>query len=69
MDKKLEPVERRMKEALTVLCEAMKEPAGGSYHPARFFLNKHGVYNGDLQGDRVLLRVAEIGLYGKVAKK
>ena len=52
----------RMRRALQVLAIALQEPDGGSYHPARRFLTTNNVYHEDLQGTRVLLRVAEIGL-------
>lgn len=58
----------RMQRALQVLAIALKEPDGGSYHPARSFLDKHGIYHDDLEGTRVLLRVAQIGLNRKVAR-
>jgi hypothetical protein len=53
---------KRMQRALQVLAIALKEPDGGSYWPARQFLTSHGAYHDDLQGTRVLLRVANIGL-------
>lgn len=56
----------RMMRALEVLAIALKEPDGGSYHPARRFLDRYGAYHDDLQGTRVLLRVAQIGLGRKL---
>lgn len=57
---------KRMQKALQILAEALKEPDGGSYWPARRFLTAHDIYHDDLQGTRVLLRVAQIGLGRKI---
>lgn len=51
-----------LRQALTVIAEALKEPAGGSYWPARGFLGRYDKFHDDLDGDRVLLRVAEVAL-------
>ena len=58
----------RMYSALQVIAEALKEPDGGDYWPARKFLDKYGLYHDDLEGSRVLLRVAEVAL-GRIDPK
>lgn len=55
----------RLREALDVLAEALKEPDGGSYWPARRFLDKYDKYHEDLDGTRVLLQVVQLALQGK----
>lgn len=47
-------------QALKSIEIALKEPSGGSYWPAREFLNRLEVYNDDLNDLRVLHRVAQI---------
>lgn len=48
--------------AMRAIAIALKEPAGGEYHSARKLANEWGIYNDDLDGDRVLLRLAETAL-------
>lgn len=55
----------RLREALDVLAEALKEPDGGSYWPARRFLDKYDKYHEDLDGTRVLLQVVQLAQRGK----
>ena len=51
-----------LRQALTVIAEALKEPDGGSYWPARGFLNRYDKFHEDLNDLRVLLRVAQVAL-------
>jgi hypothetical protein len=51
-----------MHEALEVIAEALKEPAGGSYWPARAFLDERDICNIDLNDLRVLNAVARAAL-------
>jgi hypothetical protein len=48
--------------ALKVIAIALKEPAGGEFWSARKFLDDRGIFNGDLDGERVLLRVAQAAI-------
>jgi hypothetical protein len=50
---------KAMLEALTVIAIALREPDGGEYWSARKLADEWGIYNDDLEGNRVLLRVAE----------
>jgi hypothetical protein len=52
----------RLRDALRVIAEALKEPDGGSYWPAREYLDKFDVFHDDLSGTRVLERVASAAL-------
>lgn len=56
----------QLREALEVIAEALKEPAGGEYWPARKFLDKHGIYHENLEGVRVLNEVARAALRSPV---
>ena len=49
-------------QALRVIAEALKEPAGGSYHPARAFCDAHGIYHDDVEGLGVLYGVAKFSI-------
>src|SRR4029077_12284042 len=46
-------------EALEAIAVALKDPAGGEYWTARKFLDKQGVWHGDIDGEKVLLEVAK----------
>lgn len=46
-------------EACSVIAVALAEPAGGEYWSARKLADKWNIYNEDLEGSRVLLRLAE----------
>jgi hypothetical protein len=52
----------RLRDALRTIAEALKEPDGGSYWPAREYLDKLDVFHDDLSGTRVLERVASAAL-------
>jgi hypothetical protein len=54
--------------ALAVIAEALEEPSGGSYWPARRFLDQRSIYNDDLSDLRVLRVVAERALAAKGKK-
>lgn len=49
----------KMYDALKAIAIALAEPAGGEYHTARALANEWGIFNDDLEGGRVLLRLAE----------
>jgi len=46
-------------EVLQAITSALAEPQGGEYHTARKVADKFGIYHDDLEGGRVLLRIAE----------
>ena len=52
------PAECACRKALEVISEALKEPSGGSYWPARAFLDERDIFNDDLNDLRVLTAVA-----------
>ena len=58
----LEAAEERVRElekALGVIAIALAEPAGGEFWSARKLADELGIYHDDLDGMRVLLRIAE----------
>ena len=52
----------KLREALRAIAIALAEPAGGEYWTARELADKWGIYSEDLEGTRVLLRLAEAAL-------
>jgi len=48
--------------ALMAIAIAKKEPAGGEYWTARELATKWGIYADDLEGERVLLKLAEYAI-------
>lgn len=52
----------KYRHALTAIEKALSEGKDQEYHTAREFLDQHEVFHGDLSGERVLLRVAQVAL-------
>jgi hypothetical protein len=63
---KLKNTLKRRTQALQVIATALAEPDGGSYWPARRYLDRYQKYHEDLNGTRVLLQVAQLGLGRKI---
>lgn len=61
----LERERDRHTKALIVIAEALKGPHGGSYWPARQYLDEFDKFHEDLDGTRVLLQVAQLALKGR----
>jgi hypothetical protein len=63
---KLKNALKRRTQALQVIAEALREPDGDSYWPARRYLDRYQKFHEDLNGTRVLLQVAQLGLGRKI---
>lgn len=50
------------REAFRAIATALKEPSGGPFWAARKILDRHDIYHDDLEGSRVLRRLAELML-------
>jgi len=62
LNKGLSESSQKYRKALRVIAKAVSEGADAEFHSARAFLDKHDIYHGDLSGERVLLRVAQVAL-------
>ena len=58
------PLPTRERKALLVIAEALRTPSGGSYWPARAFLDELDIYHDDLNDFSVLYAVACAALAG-----
>jgi len=59
---------RKLTEFVQAVATALAEPAGGEYWTARKLADKWGIYHDDLEGERVLLKLAEALLNGEVSQ-
>lgn len=59
----------QMEKALRVIQVAINDGDGGPYWPAREYLDKHDIYNGDLNDLRVLGAVCEVALSAALAAR
>lgn len=62
LNKGLGESNQKYRKALHVIAKAVSEGADAEFNSARAFLDKHDIYHGDLSGERVLLRVAQVAL-------